>query len=140
MLPFPRSQFAILIKTKTLALPTRWVKYEVVDFKQILAYYYPGKALAVNIDINDFRSPLIAKYGNDRECFVDSGRFTSFLITDLLYYQTDTGIEGPKFHHPEDPVSIIKCNNALLLWEGYHRILMKIVNGQTIIRAYQLDI
>jgi hypothetical protein len=139
MLSFPRNQFSTFIKTKQYAGPVGWIRYDVVDFKQVLAYYFPKLVLAIDIDIHDFRKPLIDKFGNDRDCFKQSGVLQSFNITSLRYYQTDTGIDGPKFHQAQEPVSVIKSGNILLLWEGYHRVLRKIIEQEPVIRGYILE-
>jgi hypothetical protein len=58
----------------------------------------------------------------------------------LLYYQTHTGLEGPKYHNVDEPVSILKNKNQLILWEGYHRALIKIVAGEWNVYGYELEL
>ena len=133
-------QFGDLISQNTATKPNGILTYDVIDFKRLISLLFPNHNLTISIDTLKLRKELISKYKDDKFCFSENGSLKQYHITNLLYYQTDTGLEGPKYHDINEPVSILKYKNQLILWEGYHRALMKIVSNDWSIRGYELEL
>ena len=132
-------EFSDLIFTKELMKPDGLIEYKAIDFKKFILRVFPKKNLTINLDTNYISEFLKNRYGHDKDCFLTNGKKSNYKLENLYYYQTDTGIEGPKYHGAETPVSIIKLKNEHILWEGYHRVLKKILQNEFSISAYELD-
>ncbi len=79
--------------------------------------------------------------GQDKEMiFKKYGVLKSVRFTEMKYYQKETGIDGPKHTHPEEPVLIIRHKGDLVLYNGYHRALQHISKGKTEIEGYILEL
>jgi hypothetical protein len=132
--------FSDLISQKEITKPHGIVSYNVINFQKVITKLFPDFNLTISIENFDIRKKLINKYKNDKDCFKEYGTSKEYSVTSLLYYQTDTGIEGPKYHDINDPVSIVKYGELLILWEGYHRVLRKIVTGHLRVSGYELEL
>ena len=68
---------------------------------------------------------------------IDSSK--TYSLTDLLNYQTGTGIEGPKYHNTNEPVSILKHMTRSIPCEGYGRTLIAIATNNVKICGYAVE-
>ena len=59
-------------------------------------------------------------------------------VESLSFYQAEVGIEGPKSSLPDDPVYVVASQNRLVLINGYHRFLYKLLGNGRIMQAYLL--
>ncbi|HEX7904677.1 MAG TPA: hypothetical protein VF487_12415 [Chitinophagaceae bacterium] len=115
--------------------------YEIIDFKKFLIKQFGQEVHFVDVDrIALLRTALINKYQNEKNCFKYFGSIQEVEFSTLSYYQEEVGIRGPKFHQIDDPVYILQVENMQILWEGYHRALVKIIDGKEIIRGYVLTL
>ena len=114
--------------------------YEVIDFEKFLLLKLSLTDVFIDLDIKKLRDKLKSKYSNDDKCFSDFGTLQDFEFNNLLYYQKEIGINGPKNNQLDEPVSILKFGNNNILWNGYHRALSKITSGDKFIQGYLIDI
>jgi len=104
--------------------------YEQINFEQFLF-----RTLSLDDEfirsetIGKLRERLMSRFGNYDSCFKMRGRLTEVKFTDLRYYQSEVGISGPKFSKLDDPIFVLKVDNNLILWNGYHRTLVHINAG-----------
>jgi hypothetical protein len=132
-----KEKYADLVSMTKLRQPN----YPVIDFEGLLAEYGKDtrRFLAVETVIA-IRQQLKESQLEDRTLFAKRGRLIEVPIGTLRYYQKEVGITGPKHTHPDEPVSIIEWNNEMILWDGYHRTLVKMVLGRDTINGYVLTL
>jgi len=115
--------------------------YEVINFKIYLSRIFSSTNFFIDSErVSSFRKQLLSKFENETTCFKKYGTLKKFEFTDLYYYQEIIGISGPKHSKLNDPVFILKVNKMLVLWNGYHRLLIKMRDGQTSTQGYILEI
>ena len=115
--------------------------YKVIDFRKFLERKLSIAHNFISADIiESLRAKLIAKFNNDKSCFNDFGTLSEISFEDLHYYQNEVGIIGPKHSKSDEPVAILHVGNECILWNGYHRTFLKIVNNDTTIKGYILTI
>jgi hypothetical protein len=116
-------------------------KYEVIDFMKFIFFHLEiNNAFLPESRIVSIRELLKNKNINDKEVFVVSGIMEDIPFTKLHYYQTEVGIEGPKHTPIDHPVNIFLFEGKYILWNGYHRALMKIFEGQLSIKGFVVNI
>lgn len=71
------------------------------------------------IECLDIKKTYFTKYGERQFLNFDS----------LKFYQSHTYITGPKYHDLNDPLFVVKDRENYILWEGYHRLLYKILTN-----------
>ena len=115
--------------------------YEVIDFKKLLIKQFRQDVHFIDANIiATLRATLIKKYQNEKDCFKYFGSIQEVKFSNLSYYQEEVGIRGPKFHQIDDPVYILQVGTTQILWEGYHRALVKIIEGKEAIKGYVLTL
>ena len=117
--------------------------YEQIKFESFFSRYF-DKTIKL-IDNRIIAEKIKDKYPNEcddihKTYFLKYGEEGSILISDLIFYQEYIGINGSRFHDIADPVFVIKYEGKLILWEGYHRILQKMLNKEIFIKSYLLTI
>jgi hypothetical protein len=125
-----KSNHAELITITKFQIPN----YEVINFSAFLKKQYEySKPFILEKQIAIIKDNIRAKYGNFDKCIKEHGVKESVHFGDLSYYQTDIGIKGPQFNNLEEPVYILRLNDQIILMNGYHRILIKIVRQESIL-------
>ena len=138
MKDFLKEEYSTIIQTTINRSPEN---YEVIDFKKFLAKEFSSVNEFINIDVvKNIRSRIMVKYNNDKSCFSDFGILKEISFSELHYYQNEIGITGPKFSDINDPVAIINIDNKYILWNGYHRTLLKMAKKEPSINGYVLNI
>lgn len=115
--------------------------YQVIQFDKFLSHYFSKQFYFMEATIiEQLRNKLKATFGTDRKCFIDYGSLMKINFTKLQYYQSEVGIDGPKFSGVNDPVSILQIGSANILYDGYHRAFKSILKQETSIQAYVLEL
>jgi hypothetical protein len=115
--------------------------YEVIDFQKFIARKLPSANNFISKEtVKSLRDKIIAIYNNDNSCFNEFGTLSKISFDELLYYQIEVGISGPKHNNIEEPVAILNIGKEFILWNGYHRSFLKIVENETVICGYVLTI
>ena len=135
-----KKNFSDLISQNSITKPEGIVSYDVINFQKLITRLFQGFDLKISINRSSISKKLIDKYESDKSCFKEYGLLKEYYLTELSFYQTDTGLEGPKFHKINEPVSILKYMNRLILWEGYHRTLSTIYLNNIKINGYELEL
>ncbi len=138
MKSFIRTEYSDIITMTVNRIPEN---YEVIDFRKFLERKLSNvhNFISANI-VESIRFKIIAKFNNDKFCFNDFGTLSVISFENLHYYQNEVGISGPKHNNIDEPVAILKIDNKCILWNGYHRSFLKIVNNYTTIKGYVLTI
>jgi hypothetical protein len=106
-------------------------KYEVIDFVKFIFFHLEiNNTFLPESRIISIRNLLKIKSINERH----------IPFTKLHYYQTEVGIEGPKHTPIDEPVNIFLIEGKYILWNGYHRALMKIFEGQLSIKGFVVNL
>ncbi len=142
MKEFFKENFSDMISQKSITTPEGIVSYDAINFQKLITRLFSDFDLTISIDRSNISKKLIDKYKSEKSCFKEHGSLKEYSLTNLLYYQTDTGLEGPKYHDVNEPVSILKYMDLLILWEGYHRTLIKIATDhlKCKINGYELEL
>jgi hypothetical protein len=116
--------------------------YSQIDFKEFLSRHF-NRAFPF-IDNSEIHEKLKLKLKEEywdikKTYFIKYGVLEIISISDLKFYQLDVGIAGPCYHQLTDPVFVVKNGDDYVLWEGYHRILQKIINNETTINCYLMS-
>jgi hypothetical protein len=115
--------------------------YEEICFDKYFNKLFPNLDAFISEEIiRNIRNILKQKYGNENDCIRENGILKSVCIKDLKYYQLTAGINGPKNSKINDPVYVVNFNNKSVLLNGYHRILVHMLNNQMTINAYVLAV
>ncbi|MFI5142316.1 MAG: hypothetical protein ACHQII_08165, partial [Bacteroidia bacterium] len=120
--------------------------YNVIKFDMFLQRKFPNKNNFIDQDCyGGLYQKMIDKYNNgvrsNNEIYFKSfGTLETILIESLKFYQPEVGINGPRHSKIDDPVYIIKSNDDLILKNGYHRTLSKIIKGEKKIQGFVLSI
>jgi hypothetical protein len=116
-------------------------RYEVIDFmKFIFLHLEINNAFLPESRIVLIRELLKYKSINEREIFAVTGIIEDIPFTKLHYYQREVGIEGPKHTLIDESVNIFLIEGKYILWNGYHRALMKIFEGQLSIKGFVVNL
>ncbi len=97
--------------------------------------------MAISYDKKLLDVETITKYRKkiSNEIFKENGVLQTVDFRDLYYYQQDVGTIGPQNTNIDDPVSVLKVGATCILWNGYHRSLLKIITGEVCINGYVID-
>jgi hypothetical protein len=115
--------------------------YEIIHFDKFIDRIFPNLNAFISSEIiGEIQGILKRKYGNLDNCIKDNGNLTYVKFEELKYYQPTVGINGPKYHQIDDPVYVIKYDDKTILFNGYHRALIHLLNNQVTINAYLLVI
>jgi hypothetical protein len=90
--------------------------------------------------ITEVRNTLKNKYGNDNDCIKEYGIRKVVKINELKFYQHEVGIDGPKHSKIDEPVCIVFCKYGNILLNGYHRILIHLLNSEVEVDSNYLKI
>lgn len=117
--------------------------YKQVDFKKFLIRHFNRQISLV--DNSNLTKKLQNKFPKEysdihKTYFINYGHLQTLPIQSLDFYQSYVGIEGPKFHLLNDPVFVVKEKDRYILWEGYHRILIKMINKENLVSSYIISI
>ena len=110
--------------------------YEVIDFEKFLNREFPDHNLFIpELEWGTIITSFNNKYGKmnwkqEESFFKEHGVLKAVPFTELKYYQAKVGIKGPQHTKIDEPVFIFKHNNQFILYNGYHRALMFIVNDE----------
>ena len=136
-----KKDYPDLIGTMTLAVPGGLDTFEIIQFKPFLNNLFPKHDNFISDDLlADMKEKLSNKYGYDKSCFKSFGNLETIAFDKLKYYQLKVGINGPRHTELNEPVSVIQYKDFLILENGYHRTLKKIIQGEKLIQAYILTI
>jgi len=141
-----REEYHDLLTTQTSMGFNGNETYTVIKFDLFLQRKFPNKNKFVNEEFyGELYQKMIDKYNNgirsNNESFFKSfGILETISIESLKFYQPEVGINGPKYSKIDDPVYIIKSNDELILKNGYHRTLPRIVMGEKNIQGFVLSI
>lgn len=130
--------FSDLIGKKTVLQYDGFITFDIIYFNKLISRLYPKQNLFIQTD--DSLKKDIDKYVQCKNIFKEKGILKTYNLTSLRYYQIETGIEGPKYHNFEDPVSYLKIDNDVILIEGYHRLLYKISIGSSSLTGYEINL
>jgi hypothetical protein len=114
-----------------------------IDFEKFITRHFNLELTL--IDNNDLTKKLKKKIGEEygdihKTYFIKYGYLETIPILTLQFYQPFVGIDGPYYHSLNDPVFVIKEKDRYILWEGYHRVLSKILDNENLISCYILSI
>ena len=136
-----KTDYPDLIGAKRLIGPSGFYTYDIIQFKSFLNKIFPQQDIFVSDDfLAEMKKKLADKYGYDKSCFKTFGSLETISFAKLKYYQLEVGIKGPQYTDLSEPVSIVKYKDLLILENGYHRTLKKIMQGNNLTEAYILPI
>lgn len=117
----------------------RQPNYAVIDFEALLARLWgqPASFLTL-LEVGVIRQTMKDQKWVEQTCFAQFGRLAEVPFWAMNYYQKEVGIDGPKHSPSDEPVSIAQRGSDLILWNGYHRALVKILAGERSIKGYLL--
>jgi hypothetical protein len=116
-------------------------RYEVIDFMKFIFFHLEiNNAFLPESKIVSIKELLKNKCINEREIFTVTSIIEDIPFTKLNYYQREVGIEGPKHTLIDEPVNIFMFEGKYILWNGYHRAIMKIFEGQLSIKGYVVNL
>jgi hypothetical protein len=132
-----KTKFPDLINTTAFRNPN----YEVINFQNFINRFFGIESAFLTGDQSqEIRIKLNIKKWNEQTCFKAYGYLHEASFISLRYYQKEVGIAGPKHCTIEEPVFILLIKDSLILWNGYHRALINILNGQKSIMGYILPL
>ena len=115
--------------------------YKVICFDKYLDKIFPNLNAFIKADsVGEIRNILNQKYGNDKICIKENGSLQTLKPEELKYYQPTVGISGPKHTKIDEPVYVVNYDSKLILYNGYHRTLIHLLNNRLTIDAYVLTI
>jgi hypothetical protein len=115
--------------------------YETIRLDSYLERLLPGQSRFISPDsYSELKKEICDKYGEDRNCFKTNGSLEDIAMSDLKFYQAEVGIYGPRHTDPDEPVSVLRYENMLLLYNGYHRTFIKMLNNETSLKGYILTL
>jgi hypothetical protein len=126
----------IIEKSKNMAPEN----YDRINFKE-----YLFRTLSIKnrfIDWETFarlREKLNIDFHNENSCFKEFGELALVNFAELYYYQLEVGISGSKHTKLNDPLFILRAENMLILWNGYHRVVEMIFNRKYSAKAFILE-
>ena len=119
----------------------RNTNYPEIKFDIFLERTFPGAQLfSDNIDPIRIRQLLKERYNNDYACFKEYGKLIELGFDKMTYYQQGVRINGPNHTDQDEPVNVITLGNKNVLFNGYHRAFIAIIQRQNNIKAYNLII
>ncbi len=140
-----KTDFPDLIVQRTLCRPDGFETHDEIQFNLLLNKLIPGQDKFVSQDIvNKLLKRIDDKFNNgiassDKSYFESHGTLKNISISELKFYQLTVGIDGRQHSAPDKPVYVIKHNSLLILRDGYHRTLLKIMTDKNLIDAYVLE-
>jgi len=135
------TEYSDILYYRTITLFDRNETYLEIRFDKFIERLFPQqKKFIERSSFDELRKTLKCRYGNDSDCFVNLGVLQIISIDKLKFYQTNVGVSGPKHSDFEQPVYILKYSNFLLLYNGYHRTLSKIMKNEMEIEGYILSL
>jgi len=141
-----KTDYPGLIVQRRLFKPEGFETHEEIQFNLLLNKLIPGQDKFVSKEIvNKILKQIDDKFNNgiassDKSYFESHGTLKNISISELKFYQLTVGIEGRQHSAPDKPVYVIKHNSLLILRDGYHRTLLKIMTDKNLIDAYVLEI
>lgn len=133
-----KTDYPDLISRTTHMFPEN---YDEINFEKFLGRILPNSNAFISSDIVvEIRDILTQKYGNYSYCIKDNGTLRYIAFEELEYYQPTVGINGPKHSQIDEPVYAIEYKNKTILFNGYHRALIHLLNKHKTINAYILAI
>lgn len=116
--------------------------YDQIDFKEFLLRKCKNNFFIDNSKTDEKLKIIFDKEYFDikKNYFIKYGTKQCINFNELMFYQRYMGLEGPKYHELNDPIFVVKDNGKLILWEGYHRVLYKIINGVFEFDCYLIEI
>lgn len=115
--------------------------YEVIDFKKFIRYHLGIFNFFLGEDeIRSIREILCERKVNDRTCFSELGQIENIPFKSMKYYQSEVGLNGPMHTAIDEPVYILSFEHDYILWNGYHRSLIKIFNGELSVKGFVFNL
>lgn len=120
--------------------------HDIIKFDLLLESIFPGLSKFISQDTaKKLLQEIDNKYNNgiasnDQSYYESYGTLHEIPINELKFYQLKVGIDGPQNSKIDKPVYVVKHNDQLILCNGYHRVLTKIMSGDNLIFAYILTI
>lgn len=115
---------------------SRFPDYEEIDFRRLLEYIYPDRQSFIN-DHGQLSAMLNDKKVKEKD-FETFGTLCEKRLDELFFYQPFVGIQGPRHTDINAPVSFLQVQERTILWNGYHRTLIKLSEKQESIHGYLL--
>jgi hypothetical protein len=117
--------------------------YETLNFKEFLKSKYPAVDLFTEtynrISIESLIKERHIDYSTD--FFTQKGTKRFFQFQDLIYYQDEVGITGPRFSSEVGaPVLVVHVGSHHILYNGYHRCSVAMITNQKGIQGYALKL
>lgn len=118
--------------------------YEEIHFDLLLERIFPRMELFhTNFNIkSEIDNKLKELYGDrfdKHKIFKHSNQPIKVLFQKLKYYQKSVGINGSNTCM-DIPVLVVRYRNETTLYDGYHRVLQRIMNDELEIDAYVLAV
>jgi hypothetical protein len=129
------SKYADIIAPKKFILPPY---YNVIQFDSFIQRELQGQNKFIqNFDVSKINAIIRETTLRQDDFFKKNNEPIDITFKSLFYYQKDVGLEGPQYSNCEDPVFVIIIEEKEILFNGYHRALKKILNGEKSIMAYR---
>jgi len=114
--------------------------YDVILLEEFLKRQFPNLSPFISMDtVVKIKTDLKLKFGNHDSCIKEHGFLKKVKITELRYFQPTVGISGAKHSTMDLPVYVVSNNGTMILFNGYHRTLVHILNEVQEIEAYVLN-
>jgi hypothetical protein len=115
-----------------------------IHFDKFLQSKYPHfKRFISEEDILAIKKHFYTLYGSaarDEKVIKENGTLRIVRLVDLEYFQRSVGIIGPRHTSVDEPLSIAEFQGRFILINGYHRILLLMINGTEETNAYVLPL
>jgi len=141
-----KTDYPNLLSKQTLCGPDGIKTHDTIKFDILLQSIFPGLSKFISQDTAEkLLQEINNKYNNgiassDQSFYESHGTLYEIPISELNFYQLKVGINGPQNSTIDKPVYVVKHNDQLILCNGYHRVLTKIMSGDNLIFAYILTI
>ena len=115
--------------------------YPEIQFDKYLMRLFPELNLFIpDFPSNDVKNYIIKSYGNETTYFKNNGELVDITFQNLYYYQKSVGVSGPKYNDINEPVFVLHLCDKDILFNGYHRSFLHLLNGKKTIKAYKLSL
>jgi len=122
---FLKKEYSELIKMTTFRDPN----YEVIEFGAFVRRFLNDPdAFSEQIFVAVKQQFTELKW-NEKTCFREYGQLSDVPYRFLHYYQPEVGINGPWHTSLEEPVNMVRFDGKTILWNGYHRSLVRMLTG-----------
>jgi hypothetical protein len=115
--------------------------YPEIQFDKYLERIMPGQnKFITDFDSNKIKNYISKTFGNETTYFQTNGELVEVTFQNLYYYQKTVGINGPKNNDINEPVFVLNIDDMEILFNGYHRTFLHLLNGKKMTKAYRLSL